>query len=352
MNLFQICILISIVATGTMGFVVFFNQHKRRVNQLCFVLSLVLINWLVSLGFASLAETTYSAMFWIRQSTAASALIPIAIYLVRLAIIEPQVSWARVGRRLLVWLFFYAGIFALCQSRFFLVTAVLPESRNQIPSPEYGPGFLLFSLYMVVAWTTLVGFFIRDFAKAKGVQRTELQFIFLGSISALFFGILLLVIPNFTNLTYLAQLLPLAVNIFVAALGYGVATSNLLDVPNVIRRILASAALMIYLGVLYVVTWFPVEWLMRDLADSRLPVPHIVATLVVAFAMSSAQGRMQRIADRLFVKSTPLDVGKTIQEASRILNTIATVDELLSHFASLITRKLQSESLRILLAGG
>ncbi len=349
MNLFQICILCSTSATATTGAIAFLNQRRRRVNQFCFLLALVLTNWLVCLGVASLSGSVREAMFWIRQSTAASALIPIAIFLVRLAIVEPQISWRAAGRRAAVWMLLYAAVFFLCQTSFFLESATLPVDRNQIPEPRYGPGFYLFSLYMVLSWTTLAVFFLRDLKHTAGVQRTEVQFIFLGSIFALFFGILLLIIPNLTGLDDLVQLLPLSVIIFVAALAYGVATRNLLDAPNVIRRVLATGALVVYLGILYFATWLLVDWMVHRISGIHLPISHFVATVVVALAMTPAQGRFQRIADRLFVKSPPLDVGKTIQEASRILNTIATVDELLSQFAELITRKLQCENMRILL---
>lgn len=349
MNLFQLCILVSIVATASMGVVTFFNQRARRVNQFSLVLTVVLSAWLVSLAYASLANTVYDAMFWIRMSTVASALIPVAIYLVRLAIMRPRITWPEVGRHAAVWLVGYAAVFALCQTTYFLESATLPVTRNQIPAPHYGPGFLLFSLYMVLAWTTLAIFFVRDLTRARGVQRAELQFIFLGSILALFFGILLLIIPNVTGLTDLVQLLPLSVNIFVAAMAYGVATRNLLDVPNVIRRILATIALLAYLTLLYFIAWYAADQILGGVVGKSAPVANFVATVVVALAMTSAQGRMNQIANRLFVRSPPIDVGKTIQEASRILNTIATVDELLGQFAALITRKVQSEHLRIML---
>ena len=349
MNFFQTAILITLITNLVFGFIVISIKKKRRQNQGFFLLVSVLAAWLVCLFNAAYASSNEALAFWIKQSSASSALIPVALNILRLTLIHRELSWPSLLMKSRNWIIAYPAVLALCQTAFFLHSAELPVGEQAVAAPNYGPGFLVFALYMVISVLVLITSYVKDIRSSTGIQKVELEFVLVGCIIGFLVGVLLATLPTLTGVVELGQLLPLPVFAMDSILAYGVATRNLLDVPNVIRRILASLALLVYLGLLYFATWFGVDWVMHGITDSHLPVPHFIATLVVAIAMSPAQGRMQRIADRLFVKSPPLDVGKTIQEASRILNTIATVDELLSHFASLITRKLQSENLRIIL---
>jgi len=349
LNLFQLNILCALTFTLVLGAIVFSTQPRRRVNQAFLFLCIVLSVWLTSMGMGSLARTQWSAMFWIRQSSAASVLIPMAIYFLRLAIMDGQLSRRRFYLDAGTWVFFYSLIFVLCQTRFFLVSAVLPEQTSQIAEPVYGAGFFLFMGYLFVSLAFLIEVFRRDLRRAAGIQRTELQFILLGCIAALFFGVLFLALPNLLGMHEVAQLLPLSVVIFNATMAYGVATRSILDIPNVIRRMTATVALLAYLSVLYAGVWVASDWALGHVVKTDLPIDHLLAAIVVALAMSPVHGRMQRIAARLFVHSPPIDVGKTIQEANRILNTIGTLDELFEHFFGLVQRTLQPEHGRVLL---
>jgi nitrogen-specific signal transduction histidine kinase len=349
MNFFQTAILITLITNLVFGFIVISIKKKRRQNQGFFLLVTVLAVWLVCLFTAAYANSNEALAFWIKQSSASSALIPVALNILRLTLIHRDLSWPSLLMKSRNWIIAYPAVLALCQTSFFLYSAELPIGEQAVAAPNYGPGFFLFALYMVASVLVLIFSYVKDIRSSTGIQKVELEFVLVGCIIGFFVGVLLATLPTLTGVVELGQLLPLPVFAMDSILAYGVATRNLLDVPNVIRRILASIALLVYLGLLYFATWFGVDWVMQQMTDAQVPVPHFIATLVVALAMSPAQGRLQRIADQLFVKSPPLDVGKTIQEASRILNTISTVDELLSHFASLITRKLQSENLRIIL---
>jgi len=349
MNFFQTAILITLITNLVFGFIVISIKKKRLQNQGFFQLVLVLAIWLICLFSAAMATTNDSLAFWIKQSSASSALIPVALNILRLTLIHRDLSWPGLLFKSKNWFVTYPLVFIICQTSIFLQSAEVPVGDQAVAAPDYGPGFLVFAVYMAASVLVLFYSYAKDIRQSTGIEKVELEFVLVGCIVGFSVGVLLATLPTLTGVVELGQLLPLPVFAMDSILAYGVATRNLLDVPNVIRRILASIALLVYLGILYFVTWFGVDWITHQMSHTHLPIPHFIATLVVALAMSPAQGRMQQIANRLFVKSPPLDVGKTIQEASRILNTIATVDELLNQFALLIIRKLQSENLRIIL---
>lgn len=349
MNLFQVSILGAFPTTLTLGLVVFLNRVRHRANQAFFFLSATMIVWLACLWSASFAESVEQAAFWIRQSSASSAVIPFAINLLRLAAHPRRQSWPVILWRSRNWALSVVAIIALCQTRFFLRTAILPESPMDIAIPLYGPGFILFAAFYILSLITLVGLFIRDRRVAAGIWRVELGFIILACTCAVFFGVLFLVVANATGYHEIGQLLPLAAILFNVIIAYGLATRQILHVTHVIRRIAASLLMVLYLTLIYAVAWLGMSWILRHFVTTHLPLAHVVAAVAVAMSVTPVKWRLRRVVDNLFPDAVSPDLSQSIRDAGRILNTISTVPDLLQRFAKLISETLQSESVRVLL---
>lgn len=349
MNLFQITLLITLIINLLFGVAVMLKNTRRRQNQGFFILSLVLAAWLSCLLASTHAATRETLAFWIRQSSVSSALIPIALYLLLLAMTAREAGWASLLGRCRWWLAAFAGIIILCQTPLFLVSVDLPVAGSPLATPAYGPGFLVFLAYMAASVLLLGYFYYRDTAMFTGIKRVEVQFMLIGCLFGLTTGVLLLIAANLTNLPQLGQLLPLPVLAMDAIVAYGVATRSILDVPNVIRRLVSWLVIIPCLGLLYAATWWLTASIMNLLHQDFLPAAHFMAALVVAFAVSPAQGWMFHVSKKLFLSSPLIDVGDSIQQASRILNAISTVDELFRQIALLVHDQIQNENLRILI---
>ncbi|HMP72976.1 MAG TPA: ATP-binding protein [Kiritimatiellia bacterium] len=352
MNLFQASILISILATMSTGGAVFFSQPRRRINQLCLLLATGLTVWLILLGLASISSTEAEAMLWIRQSTAMATLVPGLVYLLRLAMVQPQASAGRFAIHGGVFIAACLPAVLLCQTAFFLESAILPDRNEDIPLPEYGPGFFLVVMHLVVAWGVLVVLFLRDLKHIQGIQRAELQFLSLGCLGGLLWGIAVVVIPQLTGYVQLSNLLPLASIVFISALAYGVATRSILDVSSVLRRVVATVLLIVYLAFLYVVVWLGLSHVLRLIAPEYEGLGHFIAALVVALAMTPAQGWLHRMSNKLFIQSPPIDTGVILQESARLMNALFRRDAIFDQFARILRQKLDVDHLRIVLEEG
>ncbi len=349
MNLFQVSILGAFPTTVALGLVVFLNRVQRRANQAFFFLSATMTVWLACLWMASFADSVEQAVFWIRQSSASSAVLPFAINLLRLVSRPRRQSWSAILWRSKTWLLILIGIIALCQTRFFLRNAILPTDPMDIALPVYGPGFIVFTAFYILSLITLVGLFIRDHRTAFGIWRVELGFIILACTCAVFFGILFMVVANATDYHEIGQLLPLAAILFNVIIAYGLATRQILHVTHVIRRFAASMVMVLYLSVIYAVAWFGTSWILRHFVATRLPLAHAAAAIVVAMSLTPVKWRLRKVVDNLFPDDYSPDLSQSIRDAGRILNTISTVSDLLQRFAKLISEALQSESVRIFL---
>ena len=105
-----------------------------------------------------------------------------------------------------------------------------------------------------------------------------------------------------------------------------------------------------YLLTLYGLVW----WLVFAVFEPQLPggvnsVAHVVAAVVVAFAMAPARGISQSLADKLFLGTRRLDFRSTMNEAAAILKSVTTLQDLLERFAKTIAGAVATDSVFILL---
>ncbi|MEX2606906.1 MAG: ATP-binding protein [Kiritimatiellia bacterium] len=143
--------------------------------------------------------------------------------------------------------------------------------------------------------------------------------------------------------------MPLSVITFIAITGYGIATQGILDVPVLARRIIAYTMLLLYLICLYFVVSVSSRQLLTWLHQPTQPFSNLLATLFVVFSVSPAQGFAQRLANRLFINTPPLNVGSILREAGSSLNSVLTVDELCIRFHRILTEKLETRDITILI---
>ncbi|MCP5487403.1 MAG: PAS domain-containing protein [Verrucomicrobia bacterium] len=349
MNLFQVSGITALAATIILGILVFLTQPRRHANQAFILLCGTLSVWLLCLVFGSVAVTETAAMFWIRQASATAAVIPVMINLLRLSIVYPEWNLGRIMRNSLPLFLVYLLLAGLCQTPFFLRAAMLPDNPRDIAIPVYGLGFVVFAVYMLVSLAMFARLLQRDLSAATGIQRSELHFILLSCLSALFFGILFLLVPNLTGLVELGQMLPLSVVLFNVTMAYGIAATRILDVPNVIRRMTSNAVLVLALILVYLAVWLILNAAVNAFMATALPLAHLGAALVTAFVMTPAQGMFQAITSKMFMKSPSVDYAKTMEEAGLVLNSVSRTDDLFHLFAAMVERHLQVREVTILL---
>ena len=127
-----------------------------------------------------------------------AALIPTGFNILRWSINHPKAAWRDIFFGSRYWLLFYLPVAVICLTKFFLQYVVIP-GPDSVPKPIYGPGFLLYSGYLVVSTLILVAAFFRHLQKAAGVQRIELQFVLLGCAASWAIGITFVLMPVFTD---------------------------------------------------------------------------------------------------------------------------------------------------------
>ncbi len=138
--------------------------------------------------------------------------------------------------------------------------------------------------------------------------------------------------------------------VFSLVVGYGIATRKILEVGFFMRRAIAYLLLAAYLIALYVLVWWLCQVVFVPIigSDGR-GLAHIIAAVVVAFAMVPARGVSQSLANRLFVGTQRMDFQATMNQAASILRSVTTLADLLERFGLTIGQAVDTERVFILL---
>lgn len=340
-----------------LGLAVFYANPRRKSNQAFLLLSLAIVAWLGTLYLAFSAKTEAMAEFAIREASATAVLYLVCINLLRIAITKKPDSWSQLLKQSRLWLIFTSGMVVLCQTKFFLAGAQMPEpAGTAAPVPIYGaPVFhvsptWLYGTYYALAFFALIVSYWRDLKRTSGSERTEIAVILIGGIGMIAVSILLaFVLEAFIPLSHWMWVAPFRMILFSLIIAYGVATKKILDVGIFLRRVISYVLLTAYLLTLYATVWWLLATALQHSVPNAHTVAHIVGAIVVAFAMAPARGVSQRLAERLFIGSHQLDFRATVSKAAKVLTSVTTLQDLLDKFANTVAEAVGTDRLFILL---
>jgi PAS domain S-box-containing protein len=339
------------LSTLVLGVLVFLTNPRRVMNMVFLFLSVVLVIWLASLAVAFYIDAFAVAAFGVRAAHAAGALLPLGFNALRLTVVLRSGRMTQVLRSLRFWIPAALCVFALSFTRFFVKEVIVGNIDGAgIPEPVFGPGMVLYSMYLLCFSVYFMVLYVRDLRRETGIARIELQFVLLASAIGLFVGVMLTsVLPIVLGSIQPVSLAPIAALLFIGIIAYGIATRRIMEVGTVLRLITAYALLLITLGALYAAALFAARFAFRAAGFPLQTVPHFVAALVMAFSVTPAHGKMQTVASKLFVRTGATDVGITVQRANAILQTIGTLDILLERFSAVVHDSVGASDVTILL---
>lgn len=347
-------ILAAIVVQLGLGLAVFLASPRRKSNQCFLLVSFTVIGWLGSLYGAFTTGDSTVVAFCIREASAAGALILAALNLLRLSIRWRQESWRGILRKSRGWLVLAFGIVVLCQTDFFLRSAQVPVQVGEAiaaPIPVYGPAIHVYAIFFLIGIIALIVGSWRDLRQTTGSEHAELAFLMVSALTILAASLLFaLILEFFVAESQTIWIAPFRIILFSLVVAYAIASRKIMEVGLFFRRATGYVVLTAYLLALYGLVWWLVSTVFTPfLAGGSRPLAHVLAAIVIAFAMAPARGISQSLADRLFIGSRRLDFRSTMNQAAAILKSVATLQDLLERFAKTIAGAVATEHVFILL---
>ncbi|MFL6589322.1 MAG: ATP-binding protein [Chthoniobacterales bacterium] len=354
MNADTIPLWLALVVQLGLGVAVFRANPRNYANQSFLAVSLFISAWLLSLHIAFNAAQANQAELWIRHASASGILIINGFNLLRLAIVCRDSGWREIGRRSALLAILSALVIALCYTDYFLKYAQLrggPTENSLIPQPIYGPLFPLYVIFFASAVLIVIFLYLKNMVRSRGMQKVELQFVTAGGVALALMAVLTILLQPLLERQAILRIAPFRLVVFSLIIAYGTATRKIMDVGFFLRRVTSYAVLTAYLLAIYGLVWWLVSTAFHFAApgESRT-IAHVAAALVLAFAMAPARGVSQSLANRLFVGTRGLDFQSTMSQATGILKSVTTLQDLLDRFAKTIGEAIGTERVVILLA--
>ncbi|MDF7806532.1 ATP-binding protein [Pontiellaceae bacterium B12219] len=354
MILLSAIILFALTANIGLGITVYFTNRHRKANQAFLISSTFMFLWLCANLLILHSTTESEAITNINIASALSACLPTSFQLLRLAITFPSDSFHKLVYKNRKQIAFNAIAIAVCFIPGFTDSVDFSESQTSInlAKPDYGAPFIIFLFYMLGSILILALNVYYDRKRLTGSKRLELDFLIFASLSGLIVGIFLGTI--FGLITQSANSVPIAnaasVLTVSGIVAYGISVHKILTVSFLLRKIFAYTLLIFILSTIYYITLSSATYLCRLMAiPSELP-PHLLTTLVVAFAMLPVRQRMFKATEILFGTSGVFDIKATVRKADEIFQSVTTIDALMSQFSALLEETLNAENVTILTA--
>ena len=342
MNLFQTVILTVLIGNTALGLFVLLSNSKRAVNIAFFSLTFLMMLWLGSMLHAALQQSNNMLLYLVRQTSALAGTIPLGIFILHLAILEPTITAGKILYKLRYWLVACLSMIAICHSPIFVISATPATESQMVPASEYGIGFIPYLVFFTAVIVAMIMAFRRAAKSSTGVQKAESQFLQLGCMLSFTAGISLFGASVLFHIQEVSRFVPLSVLILDGFVAYGIATRRILSVSAVLQRVVSYALMAVYLTGLYIMSVWVGRSLLQWLVADPTYVSHLLAALVLAFSVAPAHGWMQAVSHRLFAGAESVNMDDVLARASHIFQEVTTEAKLMANFSRLIERTFET----------
>ncbi len=348
---------VAVTCHVLLGVAVFLTNPRRPINRSFLLLTITVGGWILGIQLTFFFQDAPRVAFWLRECSAWGSLIAPAFMLLRASLSNPRDLWLQHVRRARWWLL--AGLLeaGFCMSPLYLrdlrMVAPLSGVSHLVPQPDFAPTVVWHYLYLIIAASTLAVMMFVDLYRPNttGAHRVELQFTWLGcavlALSTLLSGIA----QAFLHAAqFLGTVALLRIILFDVIIAYGITSRGILQVRAVLRLGLSYLLLAVYSGLLFASLWFALRWSFVRLGMESDVGPTVLAGMLAAVLINSAATPLRRVA-RTILPPNDLDVEAIVSRVGQLLQSVATLSELLEEFSAVISKAVGVREVRILLPG-
>ena len=343
MNFSLIPLIIALIVNAVLAVLVYKNKPTSATNRIFVTLSFVISLWLVVMNMA-ISPSFYSHALLLTRTTVFLA-TPMSLFFFVLSHTLPSPKLL-LSRKVCIALFISTVFVMLLTLSPFVFTDV--QVVNGALVQYTGPGMVFFSIFTTFFSVAAIVVLISKMRKSIGVEKSQVQFVFLGIVLMLSLIITTIMIPVmlFQNDVFV-PFAPLYALTFLGMTGYAIFKHGLFDVKVIITRSLMFSLLTIVISGLFT-SGTLLSNLLIDVSNVRsvIMVNTIVAVIVIVF-LQPLRNFFARITDSIFYKGQ-IDHQKVANDMSKVIARTLERDELLFKFAKGLTKQLKIKKVDIL----
>lgn len=339
----------SAVLCAVLGAIVFLRNPRRSTNIAFTVLAINQLFWALGVLAIINANSAEQARFWVVATFLAACYLPVSFY----TFIGYFPRGHFDGSKLFLVLLYMTGtvlaILALTPGDHY-VRAITMVPRAA-PAVSYGPLFEAMSVEYVTIFLVMHANLFRKFRRSGGIERRQIQHVFLGIFTFTLFAILTNILAPLVGIQNLEPYGPVFTVLMTGFFAYAILRYHLLDIWVIISRttvyaVTSGVVVLVFLGSIAVVHWtfrnFEADAGIRNLG------PTILAALVIVLVLEPLKSRVQLLLDRVVVRRR-YDINQLLARASKNAAKHVQLDQLLKSVCDDIYQTVGASVVRVLL---
>lgn len=343
----MIQLLLCLTAIGLAGLALFVWQArpKNLINIWFSLYTAMLSAWTASIAGVHSGSHTE---FWGSLAFAAASLAPAAFLIFGCYYPMPAV-W--LSDRLLALILVTGSLFATLSLGTRLVAHSFSVANGHLTRVP-GPLYIAFAAYFVIAWASGAAVLIYKWRRARGLARSQLQYVTIGIIAANVLGITTnLVLPLLTGRSTYTWLGPLFGLLFIAVIAHAVIRHRAMDLRLVVHRSL-TLAVATFASLAPVLAFAII--IRPRLADRFGPSELfgvLLALIVVSLLTPPTRDLANQVLDK-YVHRIHTNYQHTLRHTSRQLTRILDLNRVVSFTARTVAAPTGAEAAAIYIARG
>lgn len=302
MNIYSIPNILVSIYTLILGIVVIRANKNSRINQLCFLLTLVCFFWLFGYGIMYLHEDYDKAIRLAKVGHAAAVVLVPTVYWFMLEVLGTYKKKIDI----------YLAVIATAIAGLALLLAYSSTSYFAGISKHYWGYYPVGGIYMLLytIWTFMVAsraIYLLNQASHKAAKElkyeTYLKFKYYTLSLTVFMFAVVDFLPKFGLKIYPFGFI--FVGAFSSLITYAIVRHRLLDVQIIIRRSFVYSLLITIITFIYLTIILLSEHFFRTYFGYASIMTAILTSSIVAFAFNPLRLRIQKIIDRGFFQIDP-----------------------------------------------
>ncbi|MDP2631043.1 MAG: ATP-binding protein [Candidatus Uhrbacteria bacterium] len=341
-NLQNIILVFSWVATFLLGFFVIKQNPKKIINISFFTFIIAIIVWGIANYFSNITEIPSSAVLWSKITFIGPYWIPALLLIFVLRFTD------RV-KKISIKLYSLVLIIPILLSSLSFTSFIVAGSVSYKPVKlEYGIGYPFFGFYLLVFFSLAFYFLIKAYRHSFGIIKLRIRYFFLGVFISAILGLLFnLVFPVILKRSEFTDYGPISTIIFIGFTTYAIIRHRLLDIRVVISRSIIYFFLIVFVTLAFTTTTFITGLLIQQLGGSQL-LTTILVSLIIVFGFDPLKNLLARITDAIFFKGV-IDYNEAVRQMTNLISVKIDLLDLLQSVDGKLQELLKIKKARVLL---
>lgn len=335
---------ISALSSLALGTLVVWRNPSRHSHRIFALLTLNIALWALGVLIIAHCHAPQAALFWIKVTFVIAGFLPATFY--HFSGCFPQQGFS--GFRAVLGGLYAGGLSTAVVTQTPWYISKLDVFPAAPPQVQYGPAFLVFLGLVAVSMLFSFSNLIQKLRYATGVQRRQLEHVFLGIFGSTVLATATNVLAPILHITTSQLYGPCFMVLLMAILAYSMMRYQLLDIWLIVSRSSVYAVLTAFVIAIFLGTVALVHWVFSAGGHSTDVITTSLAALVIALIIQPLKERVQLVLDRAMLKRR-YDARELVERVSRETAQFMHLDALLARVCEDIRKTLGVSRIRVML---